>query len=401
MYISIVSSLFILSQATLIIDSNGRVLGETQEVIRTSSGDRILAGENVLTTGGDRIIRSGGRAIRVVGSSIERDELDTLFDPVRRVEFPQQQQQLPQQVPQQQIPQQQPPVNNIPGSPAPSNAAQRPSNVPICDFYTQALFKDNTDANQLKLLTKLVNTVVIGNYTAGTTVPVPGILAPGQFNGQDVNLLGFFDGTRGPTTNVNGVATAGINFLDDGGAEPLKQDKPANTQSSRQFTLLTHLYSFFGTAIGCSKIAAGSQFSPYAGQPSMLETHKFMNLNINQLGYFTQQLGLAAKSFGVADADIQIIADLMNNVFNVRCGKPSSPFQPLSGVQSFCLAEGCPLAKDVDEQCAKTPAGAPTSGAAPGTSTSAPRASTTALASGDIPMKSISFGAVMAFVLLM
>lgn len=44
-------------------------------------------------------------------------------------------------------------------------AAQRPSGTSICDYYTTALLKDNTAANQYTLLTLLVNTAVIGNYT--------------------------------------------------------------------------------------------------------------------------------------------------------------------------------------------------------------------------------------------
>jgi hypothetical protein len=44
-----------------------------------------------------------------------------------------------------------------------SVASQRPTNTSICDYYTTALFKNNTAANQLTLLTALVNTVVIGN----------------------------------------------------------------------------------------------------------------------------------------------------------------------------------------------------------------------------------------------
>jgi hypothetical protein len=44
-----------------------------------------------------------------------------------------------------------------------SAAAQRPANTSICDFYTQALLKENTGENQYTLLTLLVNTVVIGN----------------------------------------------------------------------------------------------------------------------------------------------------------------------------------------------------------------------------------------------
>jgi hypothetical protein len=41
--------------------------------------------------------------------------------------------------------------------------AQRPSNVSICDYYTTALLKQNTAANQATLLTLIVNTAVIGN----------------------------------------------------------------------------------------------------------------------------------------------------------------------------------------------------------------------------------------------
>lgn len=42
-------------------------------------------------------------------------------------------------------------------------SAQRPADTPICDYYTTALLKENTAANQLTVLTLLVNTVVIGN----------------------------------------------------------------------------------------------------------------------------------------------------------------------------------------------------------------------------------------------
>lgn len=42
-------------------------------------------------------------------------------------------------------------------------AAQRPSNTSICDYYTTALLMNNTAENQLKLLTLVVNTAVIGN----------------------------------------------------------------------------------------------------------------------------------------------------------------------------------------------------------------------------------------------
>ncbi|PHH71350.1 hypothetical protein CDD82_6556 [Ophiocordyceps australis] len=113
-------------------------------------------------------------------------------------------------------------------------AAQRPMDTSICDYYTTALLKDNTADNQEKLLTLLVNTVVIGNYTMPNTgVKVPGILAPGQVDGEMVNLLPYFDGSLKSTNKGHGHGEA-VNFLDGGGAEPLKKNMPANDMSSRQ-----------------------------------------------------------------------------------------------------------------------------------------------------------------------
>ena len=107
-------------------------------------------------------------------------------------------------------------------------AQSRPSNTPICDFYTTALLKDNTAKNQYTLLTLLVNTAVIGNYTKPNVgVKVAGILAPGQYNGTDVNLLPYFDGGLA-STNDGGAHGVAVNFLDDGGAAPLMNNMPSN-----------------------------------------------------------------------------------------------------------------------------------------------------------------------------
>ena len=128
-------------------------------------------------------------------------------------------------------------------------AAQRPSDVPICDYYTEALLEENSADNQYTLLTLLVNTVVIGNCKSTTAcmwqlvtnmpdtepnvgVAVPGILAPGTVNGEDINLLPYFNGEL-KSTNRRGEASS-VNFLDDGGAEPLLLNMPANTEDSRQ-----------------------------------------------------------------------------------------------------------------------------------------------------------------------
>src|SRR5579862_6223919 len=96
--------------------------------------------------------------------------------------------------------------------------AQRPSNTSICDYYTDALLKNNTAANQLKLLTLVVNTVVIGNYTTPNVgISVPGILKPGTINGTAVNLAPYFNGGLA-STNGGGPQGEVVNFLDGGGA---------------------------------------------------------------------------------------------------------------------------------------------------------------------------------------
>jgi len=106
--------------------------------------------------------------------------------------------------------------------------------VSICDKYTTALLVNNTAANQYLLLTLVVNTAVIGNYTKPNVgIAVPGILAPGQYNGEWVNLLPYFNGCL-KDANRGGKEGVAINFLDGGGAAPLMKNMPANDNTSNQ-----------------------------------------------------------------------------------------------------------------------------------------------------------------------
>lgn len=114
-----------------------------------------------------------------------------------------------------------------------SAVAQRPSNTSICDYYTTALLEENNATNQMTLLTLVVNTAVIGNYSAGAKNAVTGILNPGIYNGTQINLLPYFDGGLN-STNMGGMSGVSVNFLDDGGAVPLMMNKPANGTSSNQ-----------------------------------------------------------------------------------------------------------------------------------------------------------------------
>uniref|UniRef100_L2FXE9 Uncharacterized protein n=1 Tax=Colletotrichum fructicola (strain Nara gc5) TaxID=1213859 RepID=L2FXE9_COLFN len=173
---------------------------------------------------------------------------------------------------------------------ASSVAAQRPADTPICDYYTTALLKNNTAENQYTLLTLLVNTVVIGNYTMPNVgVKVPGILAAGTYNGAEVNLLPYFNGDLA-SSNRGGSSGVSVNFLDGGGAAPLMKNMPANDDKSNQYFLLTHLYQFFGSLLGCSQYGM-TGFPGYDGHASMYQVHKFMDLDMNELGYFIRWLG--------------------------------------------------------------------------------------------------------------
>ncbi|KAG9962681.1 hypothetical protein KCU61_g4363, partial [Aureobasidium melanogenum] len=223
-------------------------------------------------------------------------------------------------------------------------------NASICDKYTTALLKENTGANQLTLLTLLVNTVVIGNYTQPNMNAVPGILAKGTYNGTEVNLLPYFNGGLA-SSNRGGSSGVSINFLDDGGATPLMMNKPANGTSSNQYKLMTHLYQYFGALLGCS--ATG--FPSYAGFGSQASVHRFMDLSAAEVGYFIEQVALAASSFGVSQDDIATVGKALNSIFNVRCAPPTTVI-PAQGaqLQSICQDETCPLAPE--PTCAAYPA---------------------------------------------
>ena len=90
------------------------------------------------------------------------------------------------------------------------------------------------------MLSLLLRSLAIADSLLGLTdtmpnvgVMVPGILAPGEYNGTKVNLLPYFDGTLA-SSNRGGKTGVSVNFLDDGGAAPLKMNKPAMGTTSNQ-----------------------------------------------------------------------------------------------------------------------------------------------------------------------
>jgi hypothetical protein len=137
-------------------------------------------------------------------------------------------------------------------------------------------------------------------------------------------------------------------------------------------------------------------FPKYGGDASMYEVHKFMDLDSSKMGYFIQQVALAAASFGVATDDITAVGTALDGLFNVRCG-PATEVIPGTGaqLQSICVAEDCQLSPDAT--CDKYESVFPPSPAsASSTMTSGSMSSTTMTMSGSSSMSMTMSGAATA-----
>ena len=234
-------------------------------------------------------------------------------------------------------------------------AAQRPANMSVCDYYTMALFKDESAAHQYGLVEAVVNRAVIGNTTANPNLT--GIVAPAAYYmGQFVNLLQYFDGQLNSTNQGKGMGMS-VNFLDGGGAAPIMAGMPANDTTSNQYTLLTHLYQYFGSALGCSTYGS-SGYPAYAGSPSMFAVHEYMGLDQYEVGYFIAQVGLSALSFGVTMDEVPAIGMELSSLFNVRCAPNTTVIMAQGPNQnSICIESSCPLA--VNATCSSYPSNIP------------------------------------------
>jgi hypothetical protein len=80
-----------------------------------------------------------------------------------------------------------------------------------------------------------------------------------------------------------------------------------------------------------------------------------MGLDYNEVGYFISQVGLAASSFGVTDADVATVAATLGSVFNVACAPAVALVNNDTEFQSICVAKDCPLAPGA--VCASYPDG--------------------------------------------
>ena len=161
-------------------------------------------------------------------------------------------------------------------------SAQRPNDTSICDYYANKVVGNNTAASQQLLMTLILNTAFLGNYskTYSSGVLVTGLASVGEYQGTSVNDLPFFDAGYASANDFvtpHGVAK---NFLDDGGPVPVSMNLPSNgNKSSNQYQLLTHSYQIFGLLLNCSLQGTSPDFPAYKGQASMYEVHKVSDPN--------------------------------------------------------------------------------------------------------------------------
>lgn len=95
------------------------------------------------------------------------------------------------------------------------------------------------------------------------------------------------------------------------------------------------MYEYFGVLLGCS--AFGTSYVPYAGSTNLYEVHKFMALDSYEVGWFIQQVGLAATSLGVSAADATAVGAALTKFFDYRCLAPVSiPSTAPPAPQSIC-----------------------------------------------------------------
>jgi hypothetical protein len=98
--------------------------------------------------------------------------------------------------------------------------AQRPNSASVCDYYAQTRFGTNSSATQLKFMQNVVCLAFEGGSSLNNvSSDLTGILRPGKFLGNNIDLLPYFNGSKA-STNVNN-APIGINWMDQGGTVPL------------------------------------------------------------------------------------------------------------------------------------------------------------------------------------
>ncbi|KAF2663139.1 hypothetical protein BT63DRAFT_380420 [Microthyrium microscopicum] len=222
-----------------------------------------------------------------------------------------------------------------------------PSGTTVCDYYSAHYNPANTTDAQMQWIQAFVVNVFGGNSTVFTGTSVAGILTPGTFNGASVKLVKYFDGTLYATDGANGQPGA-VNWLDDGGIVALATGNYSNTRTSNQFKLFSHFGSLFARVMQCSTIGSAN-FTSALQKTSLYQIHKYMALNPDELGYFIQQVGLAAQLGGLSTTEATTITTNMGNGLTYRCKAPAPLFPGgVVGPQTICTDASCPISPNAD-----------------------------------------------------
>jgi hypothetical protein len=163
---------------------------------------------------------------------------------------------------------------------------------------------------------------------------------------------------------------------------------------------MTHLYEFFGALLGCTMMDTGA-FPAYAGDASMYQVHKFMDINTYQITYFNEQVGLAALSFGVTMDDATAVGKALTTLFSERCSPPTTVI-PAQGaqLQAICSDGDCSSYEPVQIPANSTSNMTVAAPGSYGTATVAPSGSMSmsmsSMMSGSMTMGMSSTGTMMA-----
>ncbi|KAH7142060.1 hypothetical protein EDB81DRAFT_653776 [Dactylonectria macrodidyma] len=232
----------------------------------------------------------------------------------------------------------------------PAMAQERPNTTTPCDYYAEKTVGANTADNQSILMALVLHSALIGPFSNYSTVPVDdftGALTATTFRGQSVDLNVYFNGAT-KSANTGKSTGEAIDFFTAGGLDATRNLKPSNGDTnSAQHIFFTHVYSYFGTFLGCSHIGS-SKLPAYAGKASMFEVHKFMDLNAAEMGFFVDQAVRGLLSIGFTDSDAQFVNNTLETVYNRRCAPPAGVIPPTAGpqLQAICIAPDCSLAEN-------------------------------------------------------
>ncbi|KAF3038296.1 hypothetical protein E8E12_004476 [Didymella heteroderae] len=186
-----------------------------------------------------------------------------------------------------------------------------------------------------------VKTALLGNYTTSTIgIAVNGIMWPGQWKGEAIDIMPWFNGalsSSNPCLDDCGQGVS-VNWLDSGGPTALRENRTSDEVGTIQFYFVTHLTQYFRYLLGCSEF--GTSYQRYNGSRNM-------SYNNAQEQYTNQQFFLSALSLGFSQRHAHQIWGMLFGLFSQRCEAPRPiPHWARPAPLSICIDYDCPLAKD-------------------------------------------------------